>query len=184
MISLRIDGWHWTEIDSTPPWPNFTFCELFSKSRQCVYQLELDLISLSGHFSSALGANNDQISLLWTCASEFGQFCSTFHVYGGGASNNQVWLLWGEWVLFKTTPTRPNSRLVNLSCALWTNNGKNRISLRLGEWFWGMFELIWTWYIFNFSQLVVWLGQIMTKYEFLEAGDFDQCSKPLQHILI
>ena len=42
-------------------------------------------------------------------------------------------------------------------------------SYGLDEWFWAMFELIWTWPNFTFGQFCMWIGQIMTRYDFLWA---------------
>ena len=41
---------------------------------------------------------------------------------------------------------------------------------RLDEWLlWAMFEPTPTWPDFTFDQLFIWIGQIMTRYDFLEA---------------
>ena len=91
-----------------------------------------------------------------------------------GPNNDQIWLPMGYTSDSEQCLSRLELDLISLfgQLCIWigaNNEWPDMTSYGIDEWFWAMSEQTWTWHNFTFGELYMWIGQIMTRYDFLWA---------------
>ena len=128
-----------------------------------------------------VGDRLDLVSILVNFSCELGQTMTKYNFLYNGLDE---WF----WAMFEPTWTDLIWLLVNFSCELgpimtrydfllvdelfwamlepiWT--WPDMTSYGLDEWFWAMFKPTWPWPNLTFGLLFMWIGPIMTRYDFL-----------------
>ena len=114
---------------------------------------QLDLISLLVNFSCELGQITIRYDFLW----------SIRVILSNVQSSNRLEL---DLISLLVNFSREFGQIIWLPIAkLWPD----MTFYGLDEWFWAIFELTPTCPNFTFGQLCMWIGQIMTRYDFLLA---------------
>ena len=128
-------------------WADMTSCGLdewfWALNPLCSIRLQLDLISLLVNFSCDL----------WQMMTR-----SDF--------------LWARRVIPSNVRTDSNLTFGHLWSTFHVNSGKwwaDMTSCGQDEWFWAMFKPTSIWHNFTCGKLLIWIGQIMTRYDYLWA---------------